>query len=293
MRVRRFRRRGRAGPVVPPVFGVAAGRSGRRLAGRRRAVGRPAGAGGSRAGRGGRSTSDADALIFYPVPLLPDGPAHRPGPGADRPASGRPRRARPPPAGLPRGVRRRRRAGLPDRGRTRPGPADRFPVATHRQLLLGLGVDDPDRRPPAPGDASSPRVTGGRSLSGLPRPGRPAQGDVDCWPGLFAAYKERHPGPLRLVLAGPVVDAPDDHPDIDVVGPGVRRGEVGAARRGRGPGVPLALGGVLAGGGRGVERPDPGGGQRRLCRHRRALPPVGWGTELRRVRRVRGRRSTC
>ncbi len=36
---------------------------------------------------------------------------------------------------------------------------------------------------------------------------------------LFSAYKQRHPGPLRLVLAGPVVDAPADHPDIDVVGP--------------------------------------------------------------------------
>ena len=35
----------------------------------------------------------------------------------------------------------------------------------------------------------------------------------------FARYKERHPGPLRLVLAGPVVDAPPAHPDIDVVGP--------------------------------------------------------------------------
>jgi len=35
----------------------------------------------------------------------------------------------------------------------------------------------------------------------------------------FARYKERHPGPLRLVLAGPVVDAPPAHPDIDLLGP--------------------------------------------------------------------------
>ena len=35
----------------------------------------------------------------------------------------------------------------------------------------------------------------------------------------FARYKERRPGPLRLVLAGPVVEAPPAHPDIDVVGP--------------------------------------------------------------------------
>jgi glycosyltransferase involved in cell wall biosynthesis len=36
---------------------------------------------------------------------------------------------------------------------------------------------------------------------------------------LFAAYKQRHPGPLRLVFAGPVVEAPDPHPEIDVLGP--------------------------------------------------------------------------
>jgi glycosyltransferase involved in cell wall biosynthesis len=36
---------------------------------------------------------------------------------------------------------------------------------------------------------------------------------------LFATYKLRHPGPLRLVFAGPVVEAPAGHPDIDVVGP--------------------------------------------------------------------------
>ena len=35
----------------------------------------------------------------------------------------------------------------------------------------------------------------------------------------FAAYKERHPGPLRLVLAGPVVEAPPAHADIDLLGP--------------------------------------------------------------------------
>ncbi len=36
---------------------------------------------------------------------------------------------------------------------------------------------------------------------------------------LFSAYKQRHPSALRLVLAGPVVDAPEPHPDVDVVGP--------------------------------------------------------------------------
>ncbi len=90
-----------------------------------------------------------------------------------------------------------------------------FPVASHHQMLLGLGVDDP---PPGslanePGD---PEVPGVPYLLCL--------GRVDSHKGtttlasMFGAYKERHPGPLRLVLAGPVVDSPAPHPDIDVVG---------------------------------------------------------------------------
>jgi glycosyltransferase involved in cell wall biosynthesis len=90
-----------------------------------------------------------------------------------------------------------------------------FPVASHHQMLLGLGVDDP-----APGSLAreppDPEVPGVPYLVCL--------GRVDSHKGtsnlatMFAAYKERHPGPLRLVLAGPVVDAPAPHPDIDVVG---------------------------------------------------------------------------
>jgi glycosyltransferase involved in cell wall biosynthesis len=84
-----------------------------------------------------------------------------------------------------------------------------FPVASHPQLLLGLGVDGPtgDRRPP---DDGSPYLV--------------CLGRVDRHKGttwlaqLFAAYKERHPGPLRLVLAGPVVEFPDPHPDVEVRG---------------------------------------------------------------------------
>jgi glycosyltransferase involved in cell wall biosynthesis len=36
---------------------------------------------------------------------------------------------------------------------------------------------------------------------------------------LFEAYKARHPGPLRLVLAGPVVDPPATGAEVEVVGP--------------------------------------------------------------------------
>ena len=96
-----------------------------------------------------------------------------------------------------------------------------FPVASHHQLLLGLGVDDPDRDPVG---------VVGRSEVGTP-PGRPPApyllclGRVDSHKGTtllaryFSRYKERQPGPLRLVLAGPVVDAPPSHDDTDLLGP--------------------------------------------------------------------------
>lgn len=89
-----------------------------------------------------------------------------------------------------------------------------FPVAERSQLLLGLGVDDPDLEP-RPGEPG-----------GVPTvPYLVCLGRVEGHKGsrllasLFAAYKQRHPGPLRLVFAGPVVEAPNPHPEIDVLGP--------------------------------------------------------------------------
>jgi len=105
-----------------------------------------------------------------------------------------------------------------------------FTVASHHQLLLGLGVDDPEpggspARPGAPAASVTEPVT----WSGAdPVPAGPylvCLGRVDSHKGTtllaryFVRYKERRPGPLRLVLAGPVVDAPPSHPDVDVVGP--------------------------------------------------------------------------
>ncbi len=103
----------------------------------------------------------------------------------------------------------------------------RFTVANHRQLLLGLGVDDPRL-----GTHGTRVVEPGQALQdhdrGVVVPTDPylvCLGRVDRNKGsllladLFAAYKQRHPGPLRLVLAGPVVEPPPQHPDIDVVGP--------------------------------------------------------------------------
>ncbi|MGA2838318.1 MAG: glycosyltransferase family 4 protein [Acidimicrobiales bacterium] len=96
-----------------------------------------------------------------------------------------------------------------------------FAVASHHQLLLGLGVDDPDQ-----GVRGRDGRSGGSSPVAVPDgPFLVCLGRVDSHKGTsllakyFAGYKVRHPGPLRLVLAGPVVDAPPAHPEIDVLGP--------------------------------------------------------------------------
>ncbi len=95
-----------------------------------------------------------------------------------------------------------------------------FPVATHHQLLLGLGVEDPD-------DAGLAGGSGNPATASLVPPGCPylvCLGRVDGHKGTtllatyFARYKAHRPGPLRLVLAGPVVDAPAPHPEIDLLG---------------------------------------------------------------------------
>lgn len=91
----------------------------------------------------------------------------------------------------------------------------RFDVARRPQLLSGLGVDpvgpaDPElgRRRLALGDAPFllclGRVESGKGTGYLSR--------------FFATYKSRRPGPLRLVLAGPVAERPEPHPDVVVAG---------------------------------------------------------------------------
>jgi glycosyltransferase involved in cell wall biosynthesis len=91
---------------------------------------------------------------------------------------------------------------------------DLFDVATTPQVLVGLGVEESEGNPD---DA--------RSVLGLAdRPFLLYVGRVDDKKGTgilwryFTAYKERHPGPLALVLLGQVVDPPDDSDDIFVTG---------------------------------------------------------------------------
>ncbi len=88
-----------------------------------------------------------------------------------------------------------------------------FAVAARPQLLLGLGVDDPGTGASEP----PPRDEGPPYLVALGRVDR--HKGTTLLASLFAAYKHRHPSPLRLVLAGPVVEAPPPHPDVDVLGP--------------------------------------------------------------------------
>lgn len=89
-----------------------------------------------------------------------------------------------------------------------------FPVRATPQLVLGIGVEgqsgEPDPARLAIGLGDRPyllclgRVDDGKGTSMLA--------------AFFAAYKERHPGPLALVFAGPVKNAPEPHPDIFVAG---------------------------------------------------------------------------
>ncbi|HWH34813.1 MAG TPA: glycosyltransferase family 4 protein [Acidimicrobiales bacterium] len=89
-----------------------------------------------------------------------------------------------------------------------------FPVGATRQLVLGLGIEE------APGEPGAARA----ALDLGDRPYLVCVGRVDDGKGtgmlarFFAAYKDRHPGPLALVLAGPVVDRPPAHPDIVLAG---------------------------------------------------------------------------
>jgi glycosyltransferase involved in cell wall biosynthesis len=90
---------------------------------------------------------------------------------------------------------------------------DRFGVGATPQLLLGLGVEE------QPGDAGAAAVLAGE------RPYLLYLNRVDTAKGVhllvrwFAAYKARNPGPLQLVLAGLVAEAPPLHPDVVVTGP--------------------------------------------------------------------------
>jgi glycosyltransferase involved in cell wall biosynthesis len=92
--------------------------------------------------------------------------------------------------------------------------AERFNVATTPQVVVGLGVEEAD------GSAAEARAAFGLGDA----PYLLCIGRVDDKKGTgilwqyFRSYKERHPGPLRLVLVGQVVNPPDESDDIVLTG---------------------------------------------------------------------------
>jgi glycosyltransferase involved in cell wall biosynthesis len=91
---------------------------------------------------------------------------------------------------------------------------ERFRVATTPQVVVGLGVEESE------GSAEAARAAFGLGDA----PYLLCIGRVDDKKGTgilwryFRSYKERHPGDLRLVLVGQVVDPPDMGRDIIVTG---------------------------------------------------------------------------
>ncbi len=90
-----------------------------------------------------------------------------------------------------------------------------FPVAERRQAVIGLGLDERPAGAQAPAD-----------LLGLgDRPYLCCLGRVDDLKGsrllveFFAAYKQRRPSPLVLVLVGPIAARPPAYPDVVLTGP--------------------------------------------------------------------------
>ncbi|CAA9239926.1 MAG: hypothetical protein AVDCRST_MAG50-2158 [uncultured Acidimicrobiales bacterium] len=101
-----------------------------------------------------------------------------------------------------------------------------YPIAASRQLVLGVGVEAGD------GDAEAFRSA--YELGSDPY--LVAVGRVEAGKGspllaeLFATYKQEHPGPLKLVLVGQVVEPLAEHPDIVCTGMVDERAKWGAVR---------------------------------------------------------------
>ena len=82
-----------------------------------------------------------------------------------------------------------------------------FPIGHRPQIVMGLGVEEgsaPATERDRPFLLCLGRVDDGKGAGMLAR--------------YFAEYKARRPGPLSLVFAGPVLQRPPAHPDIEVLG---------------------------------------------------------------------------
>jgi glycosyltransferase involved in cell wall biosynthesis len=91
-----------------------------------------------------------------------------------------------------------------------------FPETIARpQIVLGLGVEQGTATPGAAADLLGTAAADPYLLC-LGRVD-PVKG-VDGLVGYFGEYKRRRPGPLRLIVTGPVGTAPPPHPDVIVTG---------------------------------------------------------------------------
>ena len=159
------------------------------------------------------SSSDADLLVFYPylyyptvrgMPLVADRAVFQPAAHDEAPIR------------LPlfRALFACPRAYVfHSRGEQRMVD-ERFTIGEKRQIVLGLGVEEE-----AGSDAHSREAIGLGDEPYLLTVGRVDEGKgttlLARW---FTVFKERHAGPLKLVLAGSVVNEPPRHPDIVVTG---------------------------------------------------------------------------
>ncbi len=88
-----------------------------------------------------------------------------------------------------------------------------FQIGSTPSVTLGLGIDTSGASSARP----NPELIGAPYLLSL--------GRVDDLKGstvlaeYFAAFKATHPGPLRLVMAGPIVQPPPDNPEVILTGP--------------------------------------------------------------------------
>ena len=183
---------------------------------------RPAGPGGAGSRRCGRPPGTA--MPWSSTPTSTGRPCRSSTGPPCRPSSTRPPTTSPP--SICRSSHRSSRRPTPWSSRPRPSATwskgcSRWPATTSCCSAWGSTTRTTAAQP---GIGRQPGSPGRAGPGARCRPSSLCLGRVDEHKGTtllaayFARYKERHPGPLRLVLAGPVVEAPPDHPDIDVVG---------------------------------------------------------------------------
>ena len=233
----------RASPVVPSSFGLAPGRSDPCLAAdAEKWVDLQGPVVPDLVAR--RSRCPSRRVDLLPLPLLSDRPAHRASPGPHRAASGGPRRTGPAPPRLPPCVHRRRRAGLPDGRRAATG-AGTLSGGHPSPAPVGAGCR---RRAAWPSPRRRRSFVRRPPVPGLFGPGGEAQRDLVTGPACSPSTRAAAPGRCAWCWSARW-SRPRSSPRHRRRRSGVRGGEMEPAGRCPGPGIAVALGGLLLGGG--------------------------------------------